>query len=120
MNNDQRMLSEMERSMLVLSPPRLAYEYYHRAKMHFNADAHHGPELEAVSLSIRCCVCQAIPLDPHQCVACDAVICLSCKADIVEQLESEKRTGKPLDGLELKCPVCMGNPELHLVRMKNH
>lgn len=85
--------------------------------MHYNPDAEYEAEVEAIKLNVRCCVCKKIPLDIQQCVECDAVICLPCKAQIIEKAGQEQQQ----HGFQAskKCPVCQGNPQLHLTRMKN-
>lgn len=117
MNKDSRKLTQIERQMLVLSDTHLLQEVMQRTQMYFEPDAVHSAELEQLECLARCYLCRRIPLDIHQCYACETVICPQCQLKMQE--ENRLRQQLDPDTSPKGCPNCENNPELHLVRLKN-
>lgn len=84
MNKDTRHLTEAERRLLVISEEQLLIEVQARTQTHFRPDTEYQEEVEKFSWIIKCSLCKEIPFDIKQCVACESVICESCKLKLIE------------------------------------
>lgn len=116
MNKDKRGLTETERRMLVLSEEQLYHEVEARVQMCFRPDPPFQEEIEKYAWMLKCSICKSIPFEIRQCIACEAIICESCK---IRLLEGDQQKGAGSKNNLPGCPSCHDNPHLLLVSMKN-